>query len=113
MNRGAFLAEGAPIRLLEKDGKAEAATGRCRRQRASACRARCGLPAKGGAENVALRTTAISVFRTIPLRLGLSAVFCSSVLFVKYQRHFIGNNFCFSRLTVTHFFVKTAIHLFL
>ena len=84
-----------------------------RRQRASACRARCGLPAKGGAENVALRTTAISVFRTIPLRLGLSAVFCSSVLFVKYQRHFIGNNFCFSRLTVTHFFVKTAIHLFL
>ena len=52
-------------------------------------------------------------FRTIPLRLGLSAVFCSSVLFVKYQRHFIGNNFCFSRLTVTHFFVKTAIHLFL
>ena len=84
-----------------------------RRQRASACRARCGLPAKGGAENVALRTTAISVFRTIPLRLGLSAVFCSSVLFVKYQRHFIGNNFCFSRLMVTHFFVKTAIHLFL
>ncbi|WP_134109742.1 TPM domain-containing protein [Ruthenibacterium lactatiformans] len=37
-----------------------------RRQRASACRARCGLPAKGGAENVALRTTAISVLEPSP-----------------------------------------------
>ena len=37
-----------------------------RRQRASACRARCGLPAKGGAENVALRTTAISVLGPSP-----------------------------------------------
>ncbi|MFQ7005013.1 MAG: TPM domain-containing protein [Ruthenibacterium lactatiformans] len=64
MNRGAS-AEAPGSYCWKKTGKQRPQRGG-RRQRASACRARCGLPAKGGAENVALRTTAISVLGPSP-----------------------------------------------